>query len=44
MFTGMSAFPLTPLINGKIDTTGFTSLIQNLAETALIVCAFSNIT
>lgn len=32
MFTGMSAFPLTPLINGKIDTTGFTSLIQNLAE------------
>ncbi|MDM2934140.1 dihydrodipicolinate synthase family protein [Citrobacter sp. Cu233] len=32
MFTGMSAFPLTPLINGKIDTTGFISLIQNLAE------------
>ncbi len=31
MFTGLSAFPLTPLINGDIDKSRFTSLIENLA-------------
>ncbi|HAV1789164.1 TPA: dihydrodipicolinate synthase family protein [Enterobacter hormaechei subsp. xiangfangensis] len=32
MFTGLSAFPLTPLVNGVIDESRFTSLIENLAD------------
>ncbi|MEI7408531.1 dihydrodipicolinate synthase family protein [Pectobacterium aroidearum] len=32
MFTGLSAFPLTPLVNGDIDEFRFTSLIENLAD------------
>ena len=32
MFTGLSAFPLTPLDNGDIDESRFTSLIENLAD------------
>ncbi|WP_026820569.1 dihydrodipicolinate synthase family protein [Arthrobacter castelli] len=32
MFTGMSAFPLTPLANDAIDEEAFIGLIQRLAE------------
>ncbi|WP_261640634.1 dihydrodipicolinate synthase family protein [Erwinia mallotivora] len=32
MFTGLSAFPLTPLVNGEIDESRFTSLIENLVD------------
>ncbi|MEX5384647.1 dihydrodipicolinate synthase family protein [Cronobacter muytjensii] len=31
MFTGLSAFPLTPLVNGQVDETAFLSLIETLA-------------
>lgn len=31
MFTGLSAFPLTPLVNGEIAEASFVSLIENLA-------------
>ncbi|EKM6459166.1 dihydrodipicolinate synthase family protein [Cronobacter dublinensis] len=31
MFTGLSAFPLTPLVNGQVDETTFVSLIETLA-------------
>lgn len=30
MFTGFSAFPLTPLKNGEIDESAFTGLMQNI--------------
>ncbi|EGT5738496.1 dihydrodipicolinate synthase family protein, partial [Cronobacter dublinensis subsp. dublinensis] len=30
MFTGLSAFPLTPLVNGQVDETTFVSLIETL--------------
>lgn len=32
MFKGLSAFPLTPLINGEIDKKSFTSLLENLVN------------
>lgn len=32
MFTGLSAFPLTPLVNGDIDERRFISLIENLVN------------
>ena len=32
MFTGLSAFPLTPLVNGEIDESRLTHLIEHLAE------------
>lgn len=32
MFTGLSAFPLTPLVDGEIAEASFVSLIENLAD------------
>ncbi len=32
MFTGLSAFPLTPLRNGKVDENAFVGLIENLVS------------
>ena len=32
MFTGLSAFPLTPLINGDVDERRFIILIENLVD------------
>ncbi|WP_423062066.1 dihydrodipicolinate synthase family protein [Citrobacter portucalensis] len=32
MFTGLSAFPLTPLINGDVDERRFITLIENLVD------------
>jgi 4-hydroxy-tetrahydrodipicolinate synthase len=32
MFTGLSAFPLTPLANDAVDEAAFVRLIQRLAE------------
>ena len=32
MFTGLSAFPLTPLSNDRLDEQAFTSLVQRLAQ------------
>ena len=32
MFTGLSAFPLTPLINGEVDERSFLKLLQRLTE------------
>lgn len=32
MFNGLSAFPLTPLVDGEIEETSFVSLIENLAD------------
>ncbi|PPY09479.1 dihydrodipicolinate synthase family protein, partial [Cronobacter sakazakii] len=31
MFKGLAAFPLTPLINGRVDEKAFVSLIENLS-------------
>lgn len=31
MFNGLSAFPLTPLVNGTVDEKAFTALIERLA-------------
>lgn len=31
MFTGLSAFPLTPLVKGEIDENAFVALIEALA-------------
>ncbi|WP_426444889.1 hypothetical protein [Siccibacter colletis] len=30
MFNGLSAFPLTPLVNGNVDEKAFTALIETL--------------
>ncbi|MEB2421027.1 dihydrodipicolinate synthase family protein [Citrobacter sp. R-1.5.2] len=32
MFKGLSAFPLTPLVDGEIEETSFVSLIENLVD------------
>lgn len=32
MFTGLSAFPLTPMQDGQLDERAFTSLVERLAE------------
>ncbi|MEG2040217.1 MAG: dihydrodipicolinate synthase family protein [Hafnia sp.] len=32
MFTGLSAFPLTPLVDGEIVEASFVSMIENLAD------------
>jgi len=34
MFTGLSAFPLTPLRNGRIDEGAFDRLVERLALAA----------
>lgn len=35
MFTGLSAFPLTPLTNDTVDERAFTALIERLAKTGV---------
>lgn len=32
MFTGLSAFPLTPLVDGEIAEASFVSLIEKLTD------------